>query len=375
MIKFWLIIGTLLLFLAITGVVRGRDTAVPPHEGPELVLQTGGHTQEVLAAAWSPDGKWFVTSAQDGVLKIWDATDLRELRSLDIGAGRALAITPDGNTIIISSGPRPAFVRVKDFHVQPGEGEITSGPAAVVVHPDGRHAVSADKENGCLREWDIETGQELRCIAHVRTPTERLADEMSALAISPDGRTLAVIAKPFSSKGRIVKIVDFQSGEFRTPIFQAPDAIEGLAWSPDGKSLAFGLVSAKSLVVIDARSGAELFRRVLDRSPMSVAFTRDSKSVAGTGQFEVVICDVASRCSEARKLKLSSATMWGGAIAIHPDGTQLLAGASYSFTVFNLIQNTQVEKRPRGSTNDASSTLPEHGSRWLDRATCTASGT
>jgi WD40 repeat protein len=48
---------------------------------PELVVQTG-HSDFIESIVFSPDGEQIASGSSDGIIKLWDATSGRELRTL-----------------------------------------------------------------------------------------------------------------------------------------------------------------------------------------------------------------------------------------------------------------------------------------------------
>jgi WD40 repeat protein/serine/threonine protein kinase len=70
-------------------------------------LKLVGHTDRAVFAAFTPDGRRIVTSSFDFTTRVWDASDGQEL--LTITGGFALALAPDGRSLVIA-GPPPARV-------------------------------------------------------------------------------------------------------------------------------------------------------------------------------------------------------------------------------------------------------------------------
>jgi WD40 repeat protein len=65
-----------------------------------------GHTDEVYAVAWSPDGSRIVTGGRDQVIRIWDADLYEEVARLQGHRSyvKALAFAPDGQTLYSAGG-------------------------------------------------------------------------------------------------------------------------------------------------------------------------------------------------------------------------------------------------------------------------------
>jgi WD40 repeat protein/serine/threonine protein kinase len=82
---------------ALRAASPGDDTGVTTDQA---LLTLAGHTGDVAAVAFSPDGSRLGTSSEDGTAKVWDATTGEELLTLS-GHGRILdlAFSPDGTRL------------------------------------------------------------------------------------------------------------------------------------------------------------------------------------------------------------------------------------------------------------------------------------
>jgi WD40 repeat protein len=72
--------------------------------GREIVTFTG-HLAQVLAVAFSPDGKHLASVGDDRIVRIWNVDDAREILAFSGHTGniRSVAFSPDG-TLLASSG-------------------------------------------------------------------------------------------------------------------------------------------------------------------------------------------------------------------------------------------------------------------------------
>jgi hypothetical protein len=144
-------------------------------------------------AGFLPGGRQFVTAGGDGVYRVWDATDGKELRKAEARkvATSALAVAPDRQTVAVLSGD--AAVTLWD----PETGKTSPGPSArahvggrLVYSPDGRVLATIGSEPGRetamsrVQLWDASSQQLLRTI-------ETGQGSVRALRFAPDGRTLA----------------------------------------------------------------------------------------------------------------------------------------------------------------------------------------
>jgi WD40 repeat protein len=136
----------------------------------------------VSAVAWSPDGRYIASGSHDAKVKIWDAGNGRELRTISGHRDviKTIAFSPDSLNIVSGSSV-DATLRIWDLKNGRELKTIgTSGIETVSYSPDGRFLASGAFDN-TIRIWDAGTGRELR------TLTGR-ASWARTLAYSPDGR-------------------------------------------------------------------------------------------------------------------------------------------------------------------------------------------
>ena len=92
-------------------------------------------------------------------------------------------------------------------------------PTQFALTPDGRAVITAS-DAGELTWWDLLTGQQIR--------TLEIAPGQEALALSPDGRTVAV------GIDESVQLVDVGTGDVKTATAGLPASPNWLRFSPDG---------------------------------------------------------------------------------------------------------------------------------------------
>jgi WD40 repeat protein len=133
----------------------------------------------------------------------------------------ALAVTPDGRTLISGSGDQSL-----------GFWELPSGVLAGILVPDrlGRPVTRWER-------WQLDTGP-----------------EVLALAISPDGHTLAV-----AIRDNTIRLVDVPSRRESSVLGAADSTVYAMAFTPDGRFLVSGSddrrVTLWDLQTIRARGG------------------------------------------------------------------------------------------------------------------------
>jgi WD40 repeat protein len=206
---------------------------------------------------------------------------------------------------------------------------------ALAFTPDGKTLAGYTKSGIIL--WDTSTGAERR-----KVPA-RTSDMAYALAISPDGSTLAFVhAPPWEAEARIV-LWDLANGK-STRSLSLPDGagrfapIDHLSFTPDGKSLALSATARGQAALLDIASGQ--VRRSLGEAhqhSIACAVSPDSKTLAaaffsggamrGKVPVEVRVQDVQTGTvtRAVHDIQLDEQTVFG-AIAFAPVGRKLALG-------------------------------------------------
>lgn len=220
-------------------------------------LETESHQGGVTAAAADRAGRIAVTQGLDGSARVWSLPDLRLLRVLRAPLGASLeqvAVAPDGTFAAAASG---TSVLLFDL----GTGEITgripvrstiavdnhlkATPVnALAISPDGRRIAvgRGDNDDGCWIYIMGLDGRELNHQCNVVPERVGVAFKELTLAMSfaPDGR-LAIATSdggPGTEKRHTLTLLDADGNIVRTSAIPGWVWFNGLAFSPDGKRLA-----------------------------------------------------------------------------------------------------------------------------------------
>ena len=148
-------------------------------------LSPNGHTGEIRSVAFSSNGRYLASSADDKTVRIWNL-ESGESRVLK-GNGRmaySLAYSPDGR--YLASFADDGTVRIwnlrrGEYRVIKEQGHADLG-SSVAFSPNGRH-LAVSKDDGTVRIWTIKSGEFRVLKDH--------AGNVKDVAYSPDGRFLA----------------------------------------------------------------------------------------------------------------------------------------------------------------------------------------
>ncbi|MCX2179037.1 hypothetical protein KV205_00605 [Streptomyces sp. SKN60] len=298
------------------------DPARPvPVELPRGAAGRGGGT-----LAFGLDGRTLFGSGPQGRMLAWNVTDparpvLLPRSPIPVnGAPRAFG--PDGRTLAGTSGD--STVRIWDL------AHPDRAPAALVppnargnhhwtaYRPDGRYFALSD--SGQVWVWDLADPAHPRRLRYYLPGN---GPEVTSLAFSPDGRTLAV-----ADGQRTVHLWNFTDPEApkgRPSLPLLPAMIRGLAFAPDGRTLTAGTDSGP--VMLWRFPDASLPAAADDTR--TLAYAPDGRRLAtGGGDGTVRLWSLAGPDRRPRVVgTLSAGTEKVTGLAFAPDGRTLSAGS------------------------------------------------
>jgi WD40 repeat protein len=213
------------------GTIHVHDLA---RDEPVVTLRARKLTSKL---GFTPDDRYLLAGAN-----VWDTWDLTTKRPapapLPPGLAQALAFSlafsPDGATFV-PGAPFSSDVVLRDVHTGAEQARLRQHRGfvtAAAFSRDGRLLASGGAD-GTVRIWHVGERQEERVFRNEET--EMLGTPVvSALAFSPDARTLAV------SNGRVVKLWDPATGRERLTLRREGRTVTSLAFSPTEPILVVG---------------------------------------------------------------------------------------------------------------------------------------
>src|SRR5262245_36411855 len=236
----------------------------PRDSRPELVLQTGV-TSPAYNAIFSPDGRLLASmDFTAGSIKLWDIATWRELFVINLGARAAItyvinstfAFNSDGSSLFsVSAGTLKQWdtrtgrqVRVADLN----EGEDFG---LDYFSADVRRLATTTELRCSLAVWDVASGRNLQELKLENKNGEYLL----ALALSPDGRTLAInnesetggvrrdmLTLLDAASGRVIQTIKISERKLTMMMGPTSEPSRAIRFSPDGRAVAISFNAMKT---------------------------------------------------------------------------------------------------------------------------------
>jgi WD40 repeat protein/DNA-binding SARP family transcriptional activator len=354
----------------------GRKTATIRDARTGKTIRTlTGHSREVLAVAYNPDGRLVATGSADGTARVWDASTGKAVHVLRAHRGGVFAtrFSADGRRLATLGADRA--VRVWDVRTGRLLHSIANAhnrTAAPVVWGEGVAFVGADRiavspwARGIgppspivAKVFDLPSGRQVGVVKDPAGTTQAVD-----IDVSPDGKLL--VAGHAEGQLQLYRLSDGK----QLDVVEGTGGILDVEFSRDGKFVATGAVDdvAKVWGVGHRRLREVLTLRGHDNPVGSVSFNRDGTRLGTSGQLsgEARVWDV-SPAGRGEVLTLpgpQSDPEWWPDVAFTPDGRRLVASSGPAGTV--RVWNVQTGKQLLLLDQQAREPAPVHAVIGVD---------
>jgi WD40 repeat protein/tRNA A-37 threonylcarbamoyl transferase component Bud32 len=320
--------GTLRLWLAATG----SETAV-----------LGSTIRPVQSVTFAPDGKTVASAGAEGHVHLWEVSN-SEPRSI-LGRFDAFAVTfiPEGSTLMVGGRAQMQMLDLSRNQVMQAFPAEFVGEVRLALSSDGRTLATAEGGMervypGRVRLWDLTPSGDGKAPAgRCRLTLPGHQHGASAVAFSPDGRTLATAEKTAHEyMNEAVLVWDVATGRRLHALKGHKWSVRSLTFSPDGKLLASAEGSIwynipESVILWEVASGKEVAKLKGHWGPVNaVSFAADGKTIAtASGDQQVMIWDLGEdrlKPTPRLRARLEGHTGPVRALAFSPDGKRLASG-------------------------------------------------
>ena len=233
-----------------------------------------GHSKLVEAVAWSPDGQRIASGSFDKTVQVWNAANGKQTFTYQGHTDRVATVAWSPDSKRIASGSYDNTVQVWD--AADGSHVITYKGHTSLVHTlawsrDGKHIASASFDK-TVQVWDAGNGNSIFTYrGHSPFPA-------NAVSWSPDGRRIAS-----GGNDKTVQVWDSVDVNTIYTYRGHKDIVDTVAWSPDGRRIASG-GNDDTVQVWDATNGSLIFTyRQHHAEVRAVAWSLDSTRIASCG--------------------------------------------------------------------------------------------
>ncbi len=242
-------------------------------EGAKVRLGKGS----IRKLAYTPDGNHLIVASSIG---IWtyhaDTMETLDLFDSTRFSNGDVVFSRDRKLFATRRGDREETAahlwnRIQRQHITNLKGH-TRYIESLAFSPDGNTLATGSSDH-TVRLWDTTTGEHKMTLAGHTSSVD-------TVAFSPDGNTLAT-----GSWDDTVRLWDTTTGEHKTLLADQSggEGIRQLVFSPDGETLAILFYNTIGVELWDVNTGARKTRLSTNRHLSCVAFSPDSRRLAGGG--------------------------------------------------------------------------------------------
>lgn len=268
-----------------------------------LLRTLTGHSGTIKSIIITPDGQNLISCSSNN-MKFWNLQTGQQIREVNEKSSvKAILLTPDGQTLVSASGDR----KIKFSNLKTGKISriLQAETTALAISPDGKTLFSGGENGGRIRSWSINTGKQLRSFFPPLTKDalfpERKASAPITLVVSHDGQMLlsggyddSFQSSPLvQTDGRSFKAWQIKTGKL-VHNFSVGTSVDALVISPDDQTFIAGGL-ARQITLRNLTTGKPVMQLVGHAGGIyALAFSRDGKTLySGSGDKSVKVWQLA----------------------------------------------------------------------------------
>ena len=341
------------------GPVRLADAGAGenPHGGLPSQLPAGSG---VASLAFSRDGKLLAAGSYDGMARVFDLANGREIARLGVGPREVGAVAFDGAGQLLAAASSDHTVRVLEIatgHLR-SVFAVQNEISAIDLSRDGNYVATGSGETASL--FEVNTGRANIPLTHTAP--------LDVVAFSPDGRQLATL-QDFA----VIRLFERSRAAGRPNAHAEP--IDVVAFSRDGRLRATDSVRT-GLLVYNMATGREVSHPSAREGAAACAdFSPNGELLAvGFWNAEARVYDVATG-EEKASMKSPGPVR---AVAFSGDGARLAIAGNNTARVYTTADWKEVSHIDRGATifalafapgDELAATASEEGIEGFDAVT------
>ncbi|MBD2527102.1 WD40 repeat domain-containing protein [Nostoc sp. FACHB-133] len=225
-----------------------------------------GHGEGIKSIVFTSDEQTLISTSFDNTIKFWNTQTGKEIRTISEKTGvKAMLLTLDGQTLISGSGDNT--IKFRNLKTRKIDRILKAETTALAISPDGKTLLSGGENGGRIRVWSLVTGKQIGSFTPPLPKKEDLisgSERASApitLAVSNDGKMLLCggyddsfqSGGVRSTDGKGFKAWDLKTGKLVHDL-SLGTSIDALIISPDSKTFIAGGLG-REIILRDIKTG------------------------------------------------------------------------------------------------------------------------
>lgn len=331
-----------------------------------------GHNGSVDAVAVTKDGKQIVSASTDSTIKIWN---IETWENIDTFIGhqssiRAIAITPDGKNLVSASHD----TTLKVWDLQTGECLCTcighqKSVSVLAIHPDGDKVISGSDDKRLIL-WDLKTGQLLREIKTFEGYFYAIGIAKYGMSFTGDEKKL-LVATRVAERHNPFEVCDIATGEVLKNLTDETwlgTWITRVAITPDETKIVAASEDRNGIKILSLSTGIPLgaFEAHTGQDVTALAITPDGKQLV-TGAWKTIkIWDLTKIQTKSKIKSLIKHGSSVQALAITPDGKRAISGdGNGTIIIWDIDSQKPLETLPGGYNGIKSIAVTPDGQKFV----------